>query len=300
MSGSDIGWEMTRGLTGPGLTANIGTLFRPGYRMNTSQSLERGLMVLELLNTSPTAVGVREMARRLQISTTIVQRLVNTLAEHDYLEQVAETRRYRIGPRALGLGSSLLRHDKLISSANAELQRLANEHGLSGFLCGLRGARAVYLLAVQSSGPIAIKAIPGQTAYLHSTAMGKSLLAWMSDDAVTQLLVNEELLKLTPKTIDNLPALIQNLQDVRRLGYATSMEENLPGVISVGAPIRNAGGEVVAALSVAFAGNAGAEADLRGPATLVLDASSRLSRGLGCPQSLLPSPDGHHLDAAVA
>jgi DNA-binding IclR family transcriptional regulator len=269
-----------------------------GVLMNTSQSLERGLRVLELLNGSPTALGVREMARRLQISTTIVQRLVNTFAEFNYLEQVAETRRYRIGARALGLGSSLLRHDKLISSANAELQRLANEHGLSGFLCGLRGSRAVYLLAVQSSGPIAITAIPGETAYLHSTAMGKAMIAWMDDDDVAQLLANEELPKLAPKTIDSIPKLIQNLHDVRRLGYATSIEENLPGVISVGGPIRNADGEVVAALSVAFAGTASAEADLRTPTKLVLDATSQLSRGLGCPQSFLPSPDGHHLDAA--
>src|SRR5262245_58049515 len=118
--------------------------------MNRSQSLERGLMVLELVNGSPTALGVREIARSLDINTTTVQRLINTLVGFNYLEQVAETRRYRIGPRALGLGSSLLRHDKLISSANTELQRLANEHGLSGFLCTLRGNRAVYVLAVQS------------------------------------------------------------------------------------------------------------------------------------------------------
>ncbi|WP_088348158.1 MULTISPECIES: IclR family transcriptional regulator [Rhodomicrobium] len=259
--------------------------------MNTSQSLERGLMVLELLDASPTALGVREMARRLEISTTIVQRLVNTLTEFHYLEQVAETRRYRIGPRALGLGSSLLRHDKLISSANAELQVLANEHGLSGFLCGVRGASAVYLLAVQSSGPIAITAIPGEAAYLHSTAMGKALLAGMSDEAVNKLLGKEALLKLTPRTIVSLPALIESLQEVRRLGYATSLEENLPGVISIGAPVRNADGEVVAGLSVAFAGSAATAPDLRAPARLVLDAASRLSRGLGCPQSLLPQPD---------
>jgi len=266
--------------------------------MNTSQSLERGLMVLELLNNSPTPLGVREVARRLEISTTIVQRLVNTLAEYHYLEQVAETRRYRIGPRALGLGSSLLRHDKLISSANAELQRLANEHGLSGFLCGLRGARAVYLLAVQSHGPVAITAIPGETAYLHSTAMGKALLAWMGNDAVTELVGKEALLKLTPKTIDTMPALIDDLAEVRRRGYATSIEENLPGVISIGAPIRNADGGVIAALSVAFAGTASSEADLRTPVQLVLDTSARLSRGLGCPPSLQSLSSGHHLDAA--
>lgn len=266
--------------------------------MNRSQSLERGLMVLELVNGAPTALGVREIARRLDLKTTIVQRLVNTLVGFNYLEQVSETRRYRIGPRALGLGSSLLRHDKLISSANAELQRLANEHGLSGFLCNRRGNRAVYLLAVQSTGPIAINAIPGQTAYLHSTAVGKALLAGMSDQAVADLLDGEELASLTPRTVTTMPKLLEMLRQVREQDYATSLEENLPGVISIGAPIRNAGGEVVAALSAAFAGNAAPEPDLSKAARLVLAATARLSLGLGCPQSALPAPAKYRLDAA--
>lgn len=264
--------------------------------MNTSQSLERGLMVLELLDAAPAPLGVREIARQLDLSTTIVQRLVNTLAAYKYLEQASETRRYRIGPRALGLGSALLRHDKLISGANAELQQLATE-GLSGFLGVLRGVRAVYLLAVQGRGPIAVRAIPGEMAYLHSTAMGKILLAAMDDAQVSELLADQPLPKLTDKTIHQLPALLADLGEVRRLGYATSIEENLPGVLSVGAPIRNANGQVVAALSVAFAGSGGGEARLDLVIKRVLAGATQLSRNLGCPPAMLP-PDSSGLNAA--
>ena len=70
-----------------------------------SQSLERGLAVLELLDGSETPLGVRELARRLALGPAIVQRLLNTLGSRGYVEQAAETRRYRIGPRALGLGA---------------------------------------------------------------------------------------------------------------------------------------------------------------------------------------------------
>jgi DNA-binding IclR family transcriptional regulator len=76
--------------------------------MNASQSLERGLKIFELLDGSTTSLGVREIAHRLDLSTTIAQRLVNTLATYSYLEQISETRRYRIGPRAVGLGSSVI------------------------------------------------------------------------------------------------------------------------------------------------------------------------------------------------
>lgn len=264
--------------------------------MNTSQSLERGLMVLELLDASPAPLGVREIARQLDLSTTIIQRLVNTLAAYKYLEQAADTRRYRIGPRSLGLGSALLRHDKLISGANAELQQLATE-GLSGFLGVLRGVRAVYLLAVQGRGPIAVRAIPGEMAYLHSTAMGKVLLSALNDGEVRNLLAEQPLPKLTEKTIHELPALLADLGEVRRLGYATSINENLSGVISVGAPIRNANGQVSAALSVAFAASGDGENRLDDAIKRILAATLRQSRNLGCPEALLPvlSPD---LDAA--
>ena len=75
-------------------------------RASGSQSLERGLDVLEMIAAEGADVGVRELARRSALSPTIVQRLVSSLASRGYIEKNSETARYRLGHRSLALGAS--------------------------------------------------------------------------------------------------------------------------------------------------------------------------------------------------
>ena len=116
----------------------------------------------------------------------------------------------------------------------------------------LRGGRAIYLLAVQADGPVAIKVSPGSEMPLHSTSAGKVLLASLGDGEARKLLGGRKLAAITPHTVTDPAVLVASLAKVRRQGFATVNEENIPGVLSVGAPIRDRAGSVVAALSVAF------------------------------------------------
>src|SRR3546814_20020376 len=126
--------------------------------MSGSLSLERGLSVLEVLKDSDEPVGVREIARRLELSAPAIQRLLNTLAEHGYVEQAADTRRYRIGHGVLVLAQHVLRKDRLIGLAEPELQALAAEGCFNAFLVARCGSAGLYLLAVQSRSPDVIRA----------------------------------------------------------------------------------------------------------------------------------------------
>src|SRR5690606_16934196 len=127
-------------------------------------------------------LGVREIGRRADMSAATVQRIMNTLVKFDYAQQDQASRRYTIGYRAFGLGASLLHKDRMVVSAQSELRQIASSHQLNGYLGSLHGDRTVYILCVYSEGPIAIRNSPGELAYLHSTAMGKVLLAGMSDE----------------------------------------------------------------------------------------------------------------------
>ena len=251
-----------------------------------SPSLERGLTVLEMLDTAEAPLGVRELARRLDLGPAIVQRLLNTLGQRGYVEQVAETRRYRVGPRALGLGAALLRSDTLMAGAREALERLAHGHGLNGFLGAVRGGRLTYLLAVQSPGPIAIRNAPGSEAPFHSTAMGKALLAAMPAAEVDALLGQAPLPRLTPRTITDRAALRADLDATARRGWAFVDGENLMGVISAAVAIRDAAGAAIASISVAAPGG-GAEA-VAAIAMPLLPEARRLCARLGCPSTLLP------------
>lgn len=247
----------------------------------SSQSLQRGLEILIILDKAAAPMGVREIARQLEVNPTIVQRLINTLAQNHFVTQDQETRRYSIGYRAFGLGWSLTKKDRLISVAKPELDMLATKHLLNGYLGVLRGSRAIYILSTQSEGPIVIRSVPGSETYLHSTALGKVLLAGLPDDEVEKLLTGERLEQVTPKTCTNPAMLIEQIGEIRRQGYAMIAGENIPGVVSVGAPIRDASERTVAGLSTAFAEWASPEFDIGKVVTLVKESAKRISQMLG-------------------
>src|SRR4051812_28249847 len=246
-----------------------------------SQSLERGLDVLEVVESEGGEIGVREIARRLELSPTIVQRMVTSLARRGYVDKDSETSRYRLGHRARALGANGGSGADYIVTARRELERLARDHGLNGFISVLHGGRAVYLLAVQAEAPVAIKVAPGSEMPLHSTAAGKVLLAAQSDADARKLLGQGKLAAITSHTLTDPAAVVASLAKVRKQGFATVSEENIRGVLSVGVPIRGRCGKVLAAVSVAFPKYLDAGLTLQSVAPLVLAAAQRVSRAVG-------------------
>jgi DNA-binding IclR family transcriptional regulator len=262
-------------------------LQRAAKRPARSQSLERGLDVLESIAAEGGEVGVRELARRCGLSPTIVQRLVSSLASRGYIEKNGETQRYRLGHRSLALGASGEGAFDYLVAARRELERLAHEHHLNGFVSVLREGRAIYMLAVQADGPVAIKVSAGSEMPLHSTSAGKVLLAALPDAEARRVLGPRKLPAITPHTITDPAAVVATLAKVRRQGFALVNEENIPGVLSVGAPILDRSGAVVAALSVAFPKYLDSATTLGSVTPLVTQAALRISRLLGMPSAMV-------------
>ncbi|WP_421988862.1 helix-turn-helix domain-containing protein [Roseococcus sp.] len=151
-----------------------------------SLSLQRGLEILARLGLEA-PLGVRDLARRCDLAPATVQRLVNTLAQGGWIEQDAATLRYRLGGALLAMADRVDLTDRMAEAARLALAPLA-ERGLNGYLGVLRGSQALYLVSVQSTGPVAIRSRPGDLAKLHTTAMGKTLLAGLTDAQAMLLL----------------------------------------------------------------------------------------------------------------
>lgn len=248
-----------------------------------NQSVTRALAILGLLADSAEPLGVRELARRMRVAPSNVQRLMTTLARSGFLEQAELTKRYGIGYRAFQVGSAFVGQSSIYSAVMPELYELANQH-ITGFLGVRRERSIVYLATVQSEGPVALTHRPGSQTYLHSTAMGKALLAEMSEHEVRALLGERPLPRLTDHTRISLQQLLGDLAEVRRVGYATSEEENRHGFYSAGAVVRDASGAAAGVISGAVP-----TAGLRPPqraaiGRLVLTAAQRASRKLGAPE----------------
>jgi DNA-binding IclR family transcriptional regulator len=203
-----------------------------------NQSLARGLAILEAFSRTRPELGIRELSRLLGLDKSIVHRLARTLAERGFLEQSPDTQRYRIGARAFTVGQQYAVASGLGEAALPILRGLTRDHELNAYLGTLSEGAVVYLLALQSAGPIVIRAAPGARAHVHSTALGKVLLAAQPDEVVRRILGSGPLPRLTPATMTDPGAVLDHVRDARRRGYAVCDEENLPGVLAVGAPVR--------------------------------------------------------------
>ncbi len=252
-----------------------------------SQSLERGLAILELIDAEGAGLGVREIGRRLALSPTIVQRLVHSLVSSNFLMKDVETQKYALGYRALSLGSSLLSEDNLISASMPVLSKLARDMEVNAFLSVNASGRLVYVLALQSNGPISLRVSPGASAAFHSTAMGKAILADETPERVKSILGAGPFERRTDKTLTDHDALAAELEKVRAQGYSVSNEENLPGVFSTGAAVRNASGHTIAGISTAFAPSLQPQVQLSHLIHQTLVAAREISQNLGCPEQFL-------------
>jgi len=254
-----------------------------------SQSLDRGLRILEMLGAADDTIGVRDLARELDLSKSIVQRLLNTLSERDFVEQEPVTRKYRIGPHAFEIGSSFMRGGSLAEVSLPEMEPMVRDHKLNSYLGILRENEALYLATLQSSGPIAIQVSPGDRIPLHTTALGKALLLDMNDAEIKAILSASDLIRRTPKTKLSVAALVAEIRKARKQGYTLSEGENIIGIYSIGAPLRDSNGRIVAAISGALPQAMVSRAKLDQLGAVVAATAERISQRLGASRRKLAS-----------
>ncbi|GGB35685.1 IclR family transcriptional regulator [Tistrella bauzanensis] len=255
---------------------------------NGNQSLQRGLAILSELERAAESLGVREIGRRLDLNPATTQRLVNTLLDEGFLARDTERSRYSLGYKALSLGTSLLNDNRLVSSSMEVLQGLTQALEVNTFLGSLLGDQVVYLLSLQSQGPISINSRTGQPLALHSTALAKVILADLPESRALALIRARPLARFTGRTITGEDALVEHLHEIRRQGYATAIGENLTGIDSVGAVVRGSNGQVAGAISAAYAPTLQPGIRFDELTSRIVEAARDISLRLGCPASALP------------
>ena len=137
------------------------------------------------------------------------------------------------------------------------IEQINEKTGETVHLAVLQGDAMMKIAKRESRHPVRVDTgTLGKTDAPHATASGKAMLAWLPEDDMRRVLA-KGLARFTPKTITEWPALIEALRHVRRNGYAMDDEEYQPGVICVGAPIRDHNGAVVGAISASTPDDAG-------------------------------------------
>ena len=169
---------------------------------------------------------------------------MQTLARYGYAEQSPDTRRYRLGPRLVSLGQSLLTRTPLRDQARPFLRELVASTRECAHLAVLSGASVLYLDQVEAPASLRVSTGVGALAPLHCTALGKVLLAF-SDTPFPQ-----QLPRFTPRTITDAATLRIHLEQARRQGYAIDDEEFAYDVRCVAAPLYGLDSRLVGAIGI--------------------------------------------------
>jgi IclR family transcriptional regulator, pca regulon regulatory protein len=221
-----------------------------------SQSLERGLAVLAAFRPDRPALGISELGRELGLTRSTTHRYVATLATLRYLEQDGSTRKYRLGPRVLDLGFSMLGSLELRDVAAPHLRRLTDTTGHTSNLA-IRDDTDVILIDRVRGRPgryhqLEFSLHVGSRLPSYCSATGKALLAFVARPDLDRLLDRMDLVQRGPRTLTDRGALLAELEQVRKTGLATNDEELESALRSIAAPVRSRSGEVVAAVNVAI------------------------------------------------
>jgi DNA-binding IclR family transcriptional regulator len=208
-------------------------------------AVERALAVLDALGDGAAELGTNEISRRTGINASSVSRLLATLADAGMVEHVAATGRYRLGLRLLQLGNAVLARLDLREIARPHLQALAHETGETATLSAPGEQDAITVDFVQSAATVQSVARVGRPSIAHATATGKVLLAFGEVP-----LPPGPLTAYTERTITDRGALEDELEKVRRAGYASAAGEREPHLNAIAAPVFGARGELAAIVGI--------------------------------------------------
>lgn len=198
------------------------------------QSVVRTARLLEALRAEG-PLGISDLAEHLELPGGTVHRLVRTLVTLGLAQQSSD-RRYGLGVRLVALGAAA--NEALGARARPVLQDLVRSLKESANLAMLSGARAEYV--AQVAGPRSMRMFTevGSRVPLHSTGVGKAMLATLDNEAVLRLLDARGMPQATPRTIVDPDGMLQELSMIRGRGYAIDDEEMETGVRCVAAAFR--------------------------------------------------------------
>lgn len=242
--------------------------------------LVKTVEVLRALADADDPLGPTEIANQTGLDRSAVHRILSTLARDRLVERVEANGTYRLGLGLAALG--------LVAARRLDLRRTARPHLVALFarfsetvnLAVPDGDAVLYIDMIESRHSLRMAAVIGSRDALVTTALGKSILAFLPEDRLTALLERTSFVPRTPNSIRTPDALRRELARVRADGYALDPEQNELGAYCIGAPIFGLTGEVIGAVSISVPTVRLDEARKLEMIAAVKEAAGAISQGL--------------------
>ncbi|MVU80294.1 helix-turn-helix domain-containing protein [Nocardia sp. ET3-3] len=203
---------------------------------NGVKSARRAIAVLEVFAARPAWLSLVDMHEATGFPRSSLHGLLRTLRDAGWIETDDTGTRFRLGVRALVCGTAYLDRDPAIPYATETLEKLREQTGFTVHYARLHGGEVVYLETRESRSSEHLISRVGRTLPAHATALGKALLAELSDGELKALLP-ERLPARTEHTVTSREVLFSELTVIRDRGYATEHEEGTAGVACAAAAV---------------------------------------------------------------
>ncbi|WHY68855.1 IclR family transcriptional regulator [Neobacillus sp. SuZ13] len=216
------------------------------------QSVDRALKILDLFDERERELTITEISKRMNLHKSTVHSLLKTLELHHYISQNEENGKYLLGLKLIERGNMVVSNLDLRNIARKHLEWLSETTNLTIHLVILDGQEGVYLDKVEGSGVTVVYSRIGRRVPIHTSAVGKSLVATKTDSELDLLLDGYMYTRHTEKSIGSKEEFLAEIERARIAGYSIDNEENEPGIVCLAVPIKDYSGKVIAAVSVSI------------------------------------------------
>ena len=218
---------------------------------NFNRSTEKALAIVELLAASDAPLRLMDIAASLQLNQSTVLRYLTSLIHSGYVTQEAETQKYKLTFKICRIAHAFTQNHSFSRVSHPYLLQLTRDVGESSCISIPQGLRMVYIDVVtgQNNVLLSVQQI-GSTAPMHCTGNGKLILSSFTEEELDAFVREAGLKRYTENTICDVQRLRDELQTIRKRGYALDNEECEMGTRCIAFPICNYTGQIIAGLSV--------------------------------------------------
>lgn len=224
---------------------------RPAKEDSRTDMVGKALGLLVLLGDEPRGASAAELSRRAELPFSTTYRLLGSLTRDGFVDYEPDGRRYHLGLRVFQLGQRVSNHHGFAGTALPILRRVTEETGEATILSVRDGNHHLTVNKVDGPQTFRVTSDPGHLGALHTTSVGKALVAFADDATRDRLVQDLELEPLTELSITDRDAFRAEIELVRKRGYATMDEENELGMRAVAVPVFNSQGHAFASLATA-------------------------------------------------
>jgi IclR family KDG regulon transcriptional repressor len=241
------------------------------------------LKILEALHGNPSGLQLKEIAKQTAINKSTAYRFLAHLQSEGYLFR-DDAGAYVIGPKLARMGSGMNLEESLRKMSRPVLQKLWTATGETVNLAILDGQQILYLDVIESSHTFRLASQVGARRPLYCTALGKAIMSCLTAEEIKDLLPSLSYERFTPRTLTQPTKLKKELMKTRLQGYALDDEEAVLGARCIAAPIFDATGKVIGAVSVSGPLTRITAEKIAPLAVLLKKAAQSISRRLGFQQ----------------